>query len=446
MLSALKYVNAKITGMLLPTVLFVSGLYFLLRIGKYVFSPRFIMRALKNPRGSRNNNEKQSTPFSSLCLALAGTLGVGNISGVTAAIVAGGPGAVFWIWISAAVAAVLKYAETVLAVRYRKRSSDGSFYGGAHVYIKEGLNAPAVSVIFCIVCIVTSFTMGSITQTRAAADGALFGAGIPPVLCGAAFFLAVIYLSLGGGEKISEFTLKLIPPLCLAYVILSLAVIFIFRDNLLYVTEAIFSEAFTPRAGFSGILGFLFSPAMRYGVARGIMSNEAGCGTAPMAHARAETDSPVRQGLFGIAEVLCDTVLLCTLTAYAVLLSSSAFGESSTETAMNAFASALGEPVKLFLGISILLFALGSVAGWSFYGQEAVKFLGLGKKSLKLYGVLLAFSAFLGCVMPENFVWEIADLSISVMAIINVFSVLLLSPHVIKLTRNFAAKNGISKK
>lgn len=436
MLSALKYVNTKITGLILPAVLFVSGLYFLLRIGKYVFSPRFIVRALKKPKSTHNNNgEQSSSPFSSLCLALAGTLGVGNITGVTAAVIAGGAGAVFWIWVSAAVSAVLKYAETVLAVKYRQRDRDGRLYGGAHLYIKNGLHAPGLSVIFCIACVLTSFTMGSITQAKAASDGVFVGAGIPHTVCGALFLITVLFLSFGGAEKISAFTLRLIPPLCLAYVALSLAVIFIFRNNFLYVTSAIFSEAFTPRAGVCGVLGFFSSPAMRYGVTRGIMSSEAGCGTAPMAHARAETDSPVRQGLYGMAEVLCDTVILCSLTAYAVLLSSSSLVGNSTEVAMNAFASALGEPVKLFLGLSLLLFALGSVAGWSFYGQEAVKALGFGKTGLRIYGVLLAISAFIGCVMPENAVWELADLSIAVMAIINMLSVLLLSSSVTKITR-----------
>ncbi len=435
MSSVLKNINALLSGLFLPAVLFVSGLYFLFRIGRYVFSPRFIARSLSDTEKRGKSNTR--SPFSSLCLALAGTLGVGNISGVAAAITVGGPGAVFWIWVSAIVAAVLKFAETVLALHFRERDDSGNFCGGAHLYIKKGLNAPMVAVFFCIACIFTSFTMGSITQTKAAADGVFTALNISPVICGAVFFVIVLYLSFGGSEKISGFTLRLIPPLCLAYVILSLAVIFIFRDNVLYVTATIFSEAFTPRAGVGGALGFLFSPAMRYGVTRGIMSNEAGCGTAPFAHARAETDSPVRQGVYGIIEVLCDTLLLCTLTAYVVLLSGSALTGSATEIAINSFAFALGKPVKSFLGISIFLFALGSVVGWSFYGQEAVKALGLGRGTLRIYGVLFSFSAFLGCVMPENTVWELADLSISVMAVINISAVLLLSGAVIKLTREY---------
>ncbi len=481
----LKNINALLGGLFLPAVLFASGLYFLFRIGRYVFSPRFIIRSLfdtgeKNERdnpgqetkcknngksksgekkrsavletGEKNekikrgvlsqNDKKKDTrsPFSSLCLALAGTLGVGNISGVAAAITVGGPGAVFWIWVSAIVSAVLKFAETVLALCYRERDADGNFCGGAHLYIKKGLNAPAMAVFFCITCILTSFTMGSITQTKAAADGVFTALNISPLACGAVFFVAILYLSIRGSEKISAFTLKLIPPLCLAYVILSLTVIFIFRDNVLYVTSVIFSEAFTPRAGVGGLLGFLSSPAMRYGVTRGIMSNEAGCGTAPFAHARAETDSPVRQGVYGIIEVLCDTLILCTLTAYVVLLSGAPFSGGATELAINSFASALGEPVKAFLGISIFLFALGSVVGWSFYGQESVKALGFGKRALKIYGVLFSLSAALGCIIPENVVWELADFSISVMAVINIIAVLLLSEAVIRLTREYCVK------
>ena len=443
--TVLKTVNALFSGLFLPAVLFVSGLYFLFRIGRYVFSPRFIVHSLLDTEKRGKNNTR--SPFSSLCLALAGTLGVGNISGVAAAITVGGPGAVFWIWVSAVVSAVLKFAETVLALHFRERDSGGNFYGGAHLYIKKGLNAPTVAIFFCIACIFTSFTMGSITQTKAAADGVFTALNISPAVCGIVFFIIVLYLSFGGSEKISGFTLKLIPPLCLAYVILSLTVIFIFRDNVCTVTAVIFSEAFTPRAGVSGVLGFLMSPAMRYGVTRGIMSNEAGCGTAPFAHARAETDSPIRQGVYGIIEVLCDTLLLCTLTAYVVLLSGSVMSGGATEIAINSFASALGEPVKVFLGISIFLFALGSVTGWSFYGQEAVKALGFGKGSLKIYGVLFSLSAALGCVMSENTVWELADLSISVMAIINITAVLMLSGTVIRLTvEHCGRKTGAKKK
>ncbi len=442
---ALKNVNSLLSGLFLPAVLFVSGLYFLFRIGRYVFSPRFIVRSLFDTEKREKNSAR--SPFSSLCLALAGTLGVGNISGVAAAITVGGPGAVFWIWVSAIVSAVLKFAETVLAIHFRERDGRGNFFGGAHLYIKKGLNAPAVAVIFCISCIFTSFTMGSITQTKAASDGVFTALNISPVICGIVFFITVLYLSFGGSEKISGFTLRLIPPLCLAYVILSFAVIFIFRDNITYVTSVIFSEAFTPRAGVGGVLGFLSSPAMRYGVTRGIMSNEAGCGTAPFAHARADTDSAVRQGVYGIIEVLCDTLLLCTLTAYVVLLSGAALNGGSTEIAINSFACALGEPVKVFLGISVFLFALGSVTGWSFYGQEAVKALGFGKGWLKVYGVLFSFSAAIGCVMPENTVWELADLLVSVMAVINITAVLLLSGTVIRLTVEYCGgKNGRKRK
>lgn len=446
----LKKVAFAVGGLFLPAVLFISGLFFLFKIGGAVFSPRFLRRVLAREKmgdkelhlrsdtkrkGVKNNT---SSSFSSLCLALAGTLGVGNISGVTAAIMIGGPGTVFWIWVSAIVASVLKYAETVLAIHYRARDGSGEPCGGAHLYIKKGLNAPVVANLFCIICVITSFFMGCITQTRAAADGVYVSSGISPVICGIAFFAIVLYLSLGGGDRISRLTLRLIPPLCLVYICLSLAVIFIFRENIFYVTKMILTDAFSPKAG---VLGFLFSPAMRYGVTRGIMSNEAGCGTAPMAYAKAESVSPARQGIYGIAEVLCDTLLLCTLTAYTVLLSETALSGGATEVAINSFASALGNGVKPLLGVSVFLFALGSVAGWSFYGQESLKALGQGRKFLKIYGVLYALSAFLGCVMPENAVWELADLSISLMAIINVGAVLLLSRDVVKITKGFS-KNG----
>ena len=451
MYSVLKNITAAVSGLLLPAVLFVSGAYFLFRIGAYVFSPRFLKASLvsgdKKEKAVKNEfvpitereSSKNSTrsPFSSLCLALAGTLGVGNISGVTAAVIIGGPGTVFWIWVCAIVSAVLKYAETVLAVHFQQRDPNGKPYGGAHLYIKNGLRSPKLSAVFCILCVLTSFTMGSITQTKAASDAVFVASGMPPAVCGGVFLIIVLYLSLGGGERISRLTLRLIPPLCLGYVCLSLGAIFVFRENILPVTKAIISEAFTARAGALGFLGFLSSPAMRYGVTRGIMSNEAGCGTAPIAYARSETGIPTRQGVCGIIEVLCDTLVLCTLTAYVVLLSETALIGSATEVAISSFVCAFGKWVRPMLGISIFLFALGSVAGWSFYGQASASALGCGSKMLKLYGVLFAVSAFLGCIIPENAVWELADLSISLMAIINVSAVLLLSPTVVRITREF---------
>jgi AGCS family alanine or glycine:cation symporter len=287
--------------------------------------------------------------------------------------------------------------------------------------------------------------MGNLVQMKAAADALSKTFSFPPLLFG--IFSAVIcaFLLFGGYEKLSRATGIIIPCLSLVYLVMSVRVIWIEADQIYPLCRTICARAFSFSSASGGILGFLFSHSLRQGIAKGSFSHEAGCGTAPMAHASADTDSAVRQGFFGIIEVMCDTLLLCTLTAYTVLLSETALIGSSTEVAINAFSASLGEPVKILLGLSIFLFALGSVASWSFYGQESIRALGLGKKSIKIYGAFFAFSAFLGCIIPEGIVWQLADLSISAMALINIVAVLLLSETVIKLTKSFCKKDRGSK-
>ncbi len=434
MQSVLGWLNENIFGLFLPAVLFVSGVYFILRIGRYTLRPLFAVRTLSD---KTEVSGKGKSPLSSLCLALAGTLGVGNITGVAGAIIIGGPGCVFWIWVCAIVSSVLKYAETVLAVHFRETDSDGKPAGGAHSYIKNGLGRPALAAFFCILCVFTSFTTGNMTQVRAAADGLEFACGLPSVATASVFLVAVLFLTCSGKDRISGFTARIIPLLCAGYVAASLAVIIIMRDKLGEITSIIISDAFTPRAGMSGFLGYLCSPALRMGVQRGVMSNEAGCGTAPIAHAGAVTDHPARQGFLGIAEVLCDTLLLCTMTAYVILLSGTVPDGTSTELALDSFTSVLGGGVRYFLGAALFLFALASVAGWAYYGKESLRALGLGKLSGKVYGVLFAAAAFAGCLIPEGPIWELSDISISLMAIINVMALLMLSPVVTGLTKEF---------
>ncbi len=434
MLSVLRWINENILGLFLPALLFVSGAYFLLRIGRYTLRPLFAVKALSEKPDVSGNGK---TPLSSLCLALAGTLGVGNITGVAGAIMIGGPGCVFWIWICAIVSAVLKFAETALAVHYRETDRSGNPAGGAHSYIKNGLGCPALASFFCILCIFSSFTVGNMTQVRAAADGLSFACGVPDIITACVFLTAVLYLTVSNKDRISGFTAKIIPILCTGYVIAALCVIFILRDKLGEITSLIIADAFTPRAGMSGFIGFLCSPALRLGIQRGIMSNEAGCGTAPIAHAGAVTDHPARQGFLGIAEVLCDTLLLCTLTAYVILLSGAVPSGSSTELALNSFTSVLGNGIRYFLGAAIFLFALASVAGWAYYGRESLRALGLGNRYYKIYGLIFACAAFAGCLIPEGPIWQLSDISISLMAIINVGALLMLAPTVTYLSKDF---------
>lgn len=415
-----------VTGLGLPVLLFVAGIFLFSALGRYIFSPKAFRRLTLRDKTSKSS-------FSSLCLALAGTLGVGNITGTAAAIAVGGAGTVFWLWVCAGISSVLKYSETVLAIAYRERSADGKHRGGAFQYIKNGLGSPFLAIIFSIVCLITSVTMGNMTQVRATTDAIEF---IPSTALGALFFITVLLITLGGGKRITDFSVRVVPPLCAVYSLCALAVIILNADRLGEVTSMIISEAFTPRAGCAGIGAYLCFPALRLGITRGIMSSEAGCGSAPMAHAQAETDDPVRQGLFGMIEVICDTLLLCTLTAYAVLLSGVPLSGEATDIALSAFASVLGEPIRAVLGVSIFFFALAAVSCWAFYGQESLLNLGFGKRALRVYGVFYAVCSFAGCIISEGSLWELSDLSVALMALINVTVLLLLSSTVVKTTRS----------
>ena len=419
-----------ISGAFLPLTLFFTGIYFFVFLSKHIFSPFKIYRALKN----RNDS---SLSVSSLWLALGGTLGVGNITGVCAAIAVGGAGTVFWIWVCAILSSVIKYAETVLAVHFREKDENGQNFGGAFSYIKNALNSPRLAVLFAILCIITSFTMGNITQVRSAADASYFAFDVPNPVFSFVFFVLVLVICSGGGKLITAFTGLTVPFLCVFYVVISLIVIVAFRDNIPEVTSRIFREAFTPRAEASGIAAFLCSPALRLGITRGIMSNEAGCGTAPIAYAAGDSSDACGSGLLGIVEVLCDTLILCTLTAYAVLLSETAFYDASVLTAYSAFSSFFGNGVRYLLGFSIFMFALAAVSAWGFYGRSALKFLGMKSPANAIYCFFFAFSSFVSVFIPEAVCWTIADISISLMAVINIFALFRLFPTVKALTKDY---------
>jgi len=429
--------------MFLPALLFIAGAVFFIRLGRYVFSPRFFLSRLKE----RSPDGKSS--LSSLWLALGGTLGVGNICGICAAIYVGGAGCVFWIWVCAFLSAATKYAETVLAVHYREKDTDGNAYGGAPSYIRKALGLKTLPKIFCILCIFTAFTMGNVTQIKTASDFALYTMNIPRYVSASLFFAAVFLLTFGKGKLISAFTSKAVPVLCILYTVLCAVNITVFRENIAPVTRQILSEAFSLRAGTGGILAFLSSPALRLGITRGVMSNEAGCGSAPIAYAADKSASPVRSGMLGITEVLVDTLLLCTLTAYAVLTPQIPLSESSAKTVINVFSTVAGGVITPLIAASVAVFALASASAWAFYAISSAKALGLGKRFFTLFSILYSITAFFACFINESLVWTLADISVSAMAVINTAALLLMLGKVKEITKEsyalFLSDNNLKK-
>jgi AGCS family alanine or glycine:cation symporter len=346
--------------------------------------------------------------------------------------------------ISALLAMVLKYAEITLALRHRRLDPAGGFTGGAPYYVEDGLKdrglprlGRLLAVVFALLCLVNAVTMGSLLQVNAAASAMEEGFSVPPMVTGAAVALLATVAALGGAKRISALTEKLVPFMTVGFLTVCLAVLFLRRDRIPAALLSIWEDALHPQSAGAGVLGYLTAGGIRYGVMRGLVSNEAGCGTAPMAHAAAETDLPARQGLFGLVEVFVDTVLLCTVTALCILVSDSgptAFGEDVTHTAQAAFSSVLGEWAGGFFALSILLFGVATVICWAHYGMTCVSYLFGAERRRRIaegvYVVILAASLAVGAVTAPTLAWTVADAAISVMTLLNLGVLVLLRGEV----------------
>ncbi len=423
-----------------PIFLFVVGVFFLLRLrGFYLLHPIRCMRLLTARRSSEG-----VSPARALTVALAGTLGVGNIVGVASALYLGGAGAIFWMFVSTFVAMVLKYVEITLAMRHRTADGHGGMTGGAPYYIRDGLTQAGcprlgrfLAALFALLCLANAITMGSILQVNAVSGAMSESFHVQPLVTGGALAILCVAVMRGGARRISALTERLVPFMTVGFLVLCLAVIFLRRERLPATLTAIWQDAWSARCVGGGIGGFVMSRGVRYGVMRGLVSNEAGCGTAPMAHAAAETNSPAMQGIFGIFEVFVDTMLLCTVTALAILVSDSgptACGDDAVRTAEAAFSSVLGEWAGSFFSLSILLFGAATVICWSHYGMTCVQYLvrngGRGKCAERCYTALFVTSLVVGAVTAPTLAWQLADVAIAVMTILNLLVLLLMHREV----------------
>ena len=423
-----------------PIFLFVVGLFFLLRLrGFYLLHPIRCMRLLMIRRPSEG-----VSPARALTVALAGTLGVGNIVGVASALYLGGAGAIFWMFVSTFVAMVLKYVEITLAMRHRTGDGRGGTTGGAPYYIRDGLTQVGcprlgrfLAALFALLCLANAITMGSILQVNAVSGAMSESFRVPSLVTGGALAILCVSVMRGGARRISALTERLVPFMTVGFLVLCIAVIFLRRERLPATLTAIWQDAWSAQCVGGGIGGFVMSRGVRYGVMRGLVSNEAGCGTAPMAHAASETNSPATQGIFGIFEVFVDTMLLCTVTALAILVSDSgptACGEDAVRTAEAAFSSVLGEWAGSFFSLSILLFGAATVICWSHYGMTCVQYLvrkgGRSTWAERGYTALFAASLVVGAVAAPALAWQLADVAIAVMTLLNLLVLLLMHREV----------------
>lgn len=417
------FLNSFLISPIMFALLFLCGVILFIRLrGRPLITPLKVIKGLFG-----NGRREMLSSFRAMTVALAGTLGVGNIVGVATAIHAGGAGAVFWMLVSAFFAMIIKYAEIVLAIKFRQRDK-GRYYGGAAYYISLGLGKRGVALLFSFLCIIASFTVGNMIQVNAAANALESQGGIRPVFAGAligVFSFFVIYKGVG---RIADFTLRLIPALSGLFILFSCVIIFANYRALPAVFSRIINEAFTPSSAFGGILGFLLMKSLRYGVVRGIGSNEAGCGTAPTAHATAETDSPEKQGYWGIFEVFADTVVICTLCALVILIYPENISEyDGIVLAIKAFEGFYGELAGGILCLAVFFFAFSTVISWSYYAVESIAFITRKKIYQKIYMVIYCLACIAGAQMSLDTVWELSDMTISLMTIINCGCVIALS-------------------
>lgn len=445
------------------------GMILLLGVGLYLtLRSRFLQfrkfgYSMKNTIGKifdkKQAAEGSITPFQAVCTALAATVGTGNVAGVAGAIALGGPGAVFWMWISALLGMCTKYAEITLAVHYRERNEKGEWVGGPMYYISKGMGKSWkwLASLFALFAVLASFGIGNATQVGSIKDSintVLYDFGVFSTnkgselvnwILGIAICLILLLVLLGGMKRLAAVTEKLVPFMAILYIILGLGVIIANIKTIPEVFASIFRGAFNPRAVTGGVVGSVFI-SMKRGVSRGIFSNEAGLGSAPMAHASADTDSAVRQGLFGIFEVFADTIVICTMTALIVLCAGKGltFGQSAgAELTIAGFTSVYGSWVSIFAAIAIVCFAFSTILGWGLYGSRSVEYL-LGSKSVKAYTVIFCLIAVIGATVDLGLLWDIADTLNGLMAIPNLIALAVLSPVVLKLTKAFFA-NGKAK-
>lgn len=391
------------------------------------------------------------TPFQAVCTALAATVGTGNIAGVAGAIAIGGPGAVFWMWMSALLGMCTKFSEVTLAVHFREKNEDGDWVGGPMYYIKNGLGANWrwLAVIFSALGVLTVFGTGNATQVNTittAIDSALLNYHILSndqlsmfnLIIGIIIAVLVALVLLGGIKRIGKVTEKLVPFMALLYLILAIGVILLHANHIPSVFISIFKGAFSPSAVTGGVIGSMFL-SMKKGVSRGIFSNEAGLGTGSIAHAAADTSDPVKQGFFGIFEVFMDTIVICTMTALVILCSGIpiTYGAAAgAELTIQGFTSTYGNWVSIFTAVALCCFAFSTIIGWGLYGTRCIEFI-FGSKVNKPFMLVYSLVAILGATMDLGLLWSIADTFNGLMVIPNLIALLLLSGTVAKLVKDY---------
>lgn len=448
-------VNNAVNGFVwgVPAIVCIIGVGLLLSIRTRFVQFRRFGYAIKSTLGKVFQKSEAGkgamTPFQAVCTALAATVGTGNIAGVAGAIAIGGPGTVFWMWVSALLGMCTKFAEVTLAVHFRERNAHGDFVGGPMYYIKNGLHKRwhFLATLYAIFGVLTVFGTGNATQVNTittAINTALINfhviseesIGTVSLVIGSLIAIVVALVLLGGIKRIGRVSERLIPFMALLYIVLSLGVILLNVERLPGVFSAIIQGAFTPGAVTGGVVGSMFI-SLQKGVSRGIFSNEAGLGTGSIAHAAAEVGDPVEQGVFGIFEVFADTIVICTLTALTILCSGVpvAYGNAAgAELTISGFTATYGNWISIFTAVAMCCFAFSTILGWGLYGARCLEYLA-SERLIKPFMVVYSLVAIVGATTDLGLLWAVADTFNGLMSIPNLLALFLLSGTVVKLIK-----------
>ncbi len=462
MLATIETINNVVNNFIwgVPAMICIVGVGLLLSIRTGFLQIRKFPYAMKVTIGrmlkKREASDGALTPFQAVCTALAATVGTGNIAGVAGAIAIGGPGAVFWMWISALLGMCTKFSEVTLAVHFREKNAEGDLVGGPMYYIKNGLKKQWhwLAYLFAAFGVLTVFGTGNATQVNTittAIDSALYNYGVISeqnvstlnLVIGIILAVLIGLILLGGIKRIGQVAEKLVPFMAVIYIILAIGVVILNYRNIPTVFASIFKGAFSPASVTGGAVGSFFM-SMKKGVSRGIFSNEAGLGTGSIAHACADTRKPVKQGFFGIFEVFVDTIVICTLTALVILCSGVPVGygdAAGAELTILGFTSTYGSWVSIFTAIAMCCFAFSTIIGWGLYGTRCVEFL-LGTRANRPFMILYALVAIVGATMELGLMWNIAETFNGLMVIPNLIAVFLLSGVVVRLVKEYFDREG----
>lgn len=438
------FVNELVWGWPFLLLIAGTGLFLTIRTGfipfvrfGYAMKQTFMKIFSKNQVG-----EGEVTAFQAVSTALAATVGTGNIAGVGTAIAIGGPGAVFWMWLAALVGMATKYGEVVLSIHYREKTEDGRYIGGPMYYLEKGANMRWLAILFAAFGAVATFGIGNMVQSNSVADSLNTTFNISPVITGLVLAVLVGLVIIGGIKKIGRVTEVIVPFMAAIYILGGLLIIIL---NIQLVPAAfilIFRSAFTGTAAVGGFVGSTLTMAIRFGIARGVFTNEAGLGSAPIAHAAATTDHPVRQGMWGIFEVFADTIILCTITALVIVMTG-AWDTGLDGAALTTVAFDEGMPFGGYIvTFGLVFFAFSTLLGWSYYGEKCIEFL-FGPKSILPYRLIFIPLIVVGAIGGLRAIWDLADTLNGLMALPNLIGLLLLSPVIVKLTKEYFGKDGI---